>query len=354
MKNKHLELFKELKKQLDSYPNETNNQRYLQIMLERRLKNLSVNSDDNYEPDKISRKIIYAIDKEVSLDEVDSKEAQNLINIGKIQKDLYEFVRTQMDSDLINRVGYMPIIKVDPSKGGRGKEKLFWLDIELLESLAVSELQYDDDTPENYYEVTYQREPTSKVKPSLFIRLFFRNGELKMYSPKGLLLIALMLTSLLLDILIVLFSIVFIIFMKDVPTLSLVTALTIIALIPFAYVNYLWFFKPLHHLMTHRVSKAPLLFVSLNTDNGDVEMYKGADGYRIAKITAFTSICPICTAPIELADGKPDQKPPLVGRCREAPHAHVYSFDRMTLKGYFLGHEGYLKTHSNAVQLIEQ
>ena len=131
--------------------------------------------------------------------------------------------------------------------------------------------------------------------------------------------------------------------MRDLPTLSLITALTIIALIPFAYMNFLWFFKPLHHLMTHRVSKAPLLFASLNTDNADIEMYKGADGYRVARITAFTSICPICTAPIELADGKPDQKPPLIGRCREAPHAHIYSFDRMTLKGYFLGHEGYLK-----------
>ena len=47
-----------------------------------------------------------------------------------------------------------------------------------------------------------------------------------------------------------------------------------------------------------------------------------------------------------LADGKPDQKAPLVGRCREAPHAHVYSFDRVTLRGYFLGHEGYLKINT--------
>lgn len=343
MKNKYLELFSDLKKQLDSYPNETNNQRYLQIILERRLKNLSINNDHNYEPDKISRKIVYAIDKGVRLDEVDSKEAQNLVNIGKIQKDLYEFVRAQMDSNLISRIGYIPIIKVDPSRGGRGKEKLFWLDIEPFEALSINELQNDDDALENYYEIIYQRAPTSEIKPSLFIRLFFRNGELKMYSPKGLLLIALMLASLLLDIFIILFSVVFIIFMKDVPALSLITALTMIALIPFAYMNFLWFFKPLHHLMTHRVSKAPLLFASLNTDNADIEMYKGTDDYRIARITAFTSTCPICTAPIELADGKPDQRQPLVGRCREAPHAHVYSFDRMTLKGYFLGHEGYLK-----------
>lgn len=40
--------------------------------------------------------------------------------------------------------------------------------------------------------------------------------------------------------------------------------------------------------------------------------------------------------------GKPDQKQPLVGRCKEAPHAHVYSFDRMTMKGCFLGVKNYL------------
>ena len=72
------------------------------------------------------------------------------------------------------------------------------------------------------------------------------------------------------------------------------------------------------------------------------EMYKGKDGYKVARVTEFIATCPICSAPIELADGKPDQKAPLVGRCREAPHAHVYSFDRVTLKGFFLGHEGYL------------
>ena len=39
-------------------------------MLERRLKSLPENEGDVYEPDKITRKIIYAIDKNVSLDDM--------------------------------------------------------------------------------------------------------------------------------------------------------------------------------------------------------------------------------------------------------------------------------------------
>tara|TARA_B100001179_G_C18603366_1_gene412055 strand:- start:1422 stop:2453 length:1032 start_codon:yes stop_codon:yes gene_type:complete len=343
MKNKYLELFENLSNRLDFYHNETKNQRYLQIMLERRLKSLPKNEGDVYEPDKITRKIIYAIDKNVSLDDIDSKEAQKQINISKIQKYLSDFVRTQMDSEILNRVGYIPVIQVESSRGGRGNEKTFWLDIEPVELLLPSVALEDEDSPEDYSEIIYVREHNSTIKPSILTRIFFKNGELKMYSLKGLLLTALMLISLLIDILIILFAVLFIIFIKDLPSLSLITALIILAFIPFAYMNFIWFFKPLHHLTTHRISKAPLLFANINTDNADIEMYKGADGYRIARITAFTSICPICTASIELADGKPDQKQPLVGRCREAPHAHVYSFDRMTLKGYFLGHEGYLK-----------
>ena len=106
------------------------------------------------------------------------------------------------------------------------------------------------------------------------------------------------------------------------------------------------FFKntllPLQKLTIDRVIKAPqFVFLSLNEDEADMEMYREG-GSAITRITRFKSTCPICTAPILLEAGKPDQKAPLVGRCREAPHAHVYSFDRVTLKGFFLGHEGYL------------
>ena len=78
-------------------------------------------------------------------------------------------------------------------------------------------------------------------------------------------------------------------------------------------------------------------------DNADMEMYKGDSKFRITRITAFQSVCPICSVQIQIDYGKPDHKELLFGRCRESPLAHVYSFDRDTLKGFFLGHEGFLK-----------
>lgn len=110
MKNKYLLLFEELNNQLDLYHNETNNQRYLQIMLERQLKNMPKSEGDIYEPDAVTRKIIYAIDKKIKLDDVDSKEAQKLINIEKLQKYLANFVEQKMDSEMLIRVGYIPVI----------------------------------------------------------------------------------------------------------------------------------------------------------------------------------------------------------------------------------------------------
>ena len=99
---------------------------------------------------------------------------------------------------------------------------------------------------------------------------------------------------------------------------------------------------PLQSLPQHRVIKAPMFFANINDDNADIEMYRNKDKLNIARVTEFTAVCPICSGVIELANGRSDQKPPLVGRCKEAPHAHVYSFDRMTMKGYFLGVPDYL------------
>ena len=72
MKNKHLEVFKELERLLDFYPSESDDYDFLKIILERRLKNLDENNGDCFVPVRISRKTIYAIFHKKSLDAVDS------------------------------------------------------------------------------------------------------------------------------------------------------------------------------------------------------------------------------------------------------------------------------------------
>ena len=203
-------------------------------------------------------------------------------------------------------------------------------------------LDSDDEDPEDLSSITYERKATSDVKPSLFTRLFFKQGELKMMSFKGIVLMLLLLLSFFLDILIAIYAVFVVMLMNEIPNLKLWQAFLYAILIPVAYLNWRYFFMPLYMLPYHRVVKAPMFFANINVVNADIEMYWDKDKLNVARVTEFTTTCPICSGVIELANGKPDQKQPLVGRCREAPHAHVYSFDRMTMKGYFLGVADYL------------
>ena len=156
----------------------------------------------------------------------------------------------------------------------------------------------------------------------------------------------LLMLSFLVDIFIAIFSLLVILLLSDLPSFKLWQVMLFVAFIPVAYLNWRYFFMPLYRLPYYRVVKAPMFFANINVVNADIEMYWDKDKLNVARVTEFTAICPICSGLIELANGKPDQKQPLVGRCRESPHAHVYSFDRMTMKGYFLGVSDYLAGYS--------
>jgi hypothetical protein len=101
----------------------------------------------------------------------------------------------------------------------------------------------------------------------------------------------------------------------------------------FSFIMFKYWAIPLWNLPEHRVIKAPMSLISFAEDHADLEMYRDKDRNQITRVTKFKGTCPICTSDVILKDGKPDQKMPLVGRCVESPFAHVYSFDRVTLKG---------------------
>ena len=345
VKNKYLEVFQELDKLLVYYPSESNDYDYLQAILKRRLKNLHETHGDNFVPDRISRKMIYVMVHGGELDKIDSNVANKEIKFNNLQILLDEFVeRESVSESNFGSIGYRPIFKFDISTGGRGKESLLWLDIE---KYTKDENTLDNDfyieKTTDIFKITYSRKDANEVKPSWFTKLVFKNNELKMRSVKGIAVMLFFMSGIIVEFLLVAFAFLVFLLIRDLKTLKLWEALLYCTFVPMAYLSWVGLFRPLHNLMTHRVIKAPDFFISISAENADIEMYKGKDGYKVARVTEFSATCPICSAPIELADGKPDQKAPLVGRCREAPHVHVYSFDRVTLKGFFLGHEGYLK-----------
>ena len=202
--------------------------------------------------------------------------------------------------------------------------------------------EYDTEHAEDLSTIIYERKATSEIKPSLFTRIFFKNGELKIASFQGILLMVVLLLSFFLDIFVAIFSLLVILLLSELSNFRLWQAILYVALIPVAYLNWRYFFVPLYRLPYQRVIKAPMFFANINVINADIEMYRDENKWNVARVTEFTSTCPICSGTIVLVQGKPDQKQPLVGRCVESPHAHVYSFDRMTMKGYFLGVPRYL------------
>ena len=350
MENKYLEVFSELHNQLLNYPRNTLRDKYLEIIVQEQLKQFKC-SDDGFEPEKLSRQQIYARAKSINENTVDSLTAKNAVQTSKLKSTLSEFIQWQPDCKraFIN-LGYKPTIVSSASGGGSKNKTLIWMDIEAIDSAdegneqtdGSTVLDSDDEDPEDLSSITYERKATSDVKPSLFTRLFFKQGELKMMSFKGIVLMLLLLLSFFLDILIAIYAVFVVMLMNEIPNLKLWQAFLYAILIPVAYLNWRYFFMPLYMLPYHRVIKAPMFFANMNVVNADIEMYWDKDKLNVARVTEFTATCPICSGVIELANGKPDQKQPLVGRCREAPHAHVYSFDRMSMKGCFLGVTAYM------------
>src|SRR5690606_9386915 len=102
---------------------------------------------------------------------------------------------------------------------------------------------------------------------------------------------------------------------------------------------FIWreFWHPWFRVVNDCVVKAPLWLTAISEKNScELEMFRQGK-YRWTRLVRFSADCPICGSNIELRPGKPDQNLPLVGRCIESPYAHVYSFDRMTLQGTYLG-----------------
>lgn len=59
--------------------------------------------------------------------------------------------------------------------------------------------------------------------------------------------------------------------------------------------------------------------------------------HKKVQLTKYVGVCPICSSQVELAKGEPDYSRRIIGRCKESPREHIYSFDRITKLGKNIG-----------------
>lgn len=219
------------------------------------------------------------------------------------------------------QLGYTP-------GGGRGVVSLYWLELEP---------QNDGEkTPEiaPSSTVAYRRSAKGAIKTSLAARLFLKGGEMRNLSFRGLS----FLSSLLLGSafwILLLAIMLFALSQRDGP-LTMGGLITLgLTLAGFVFI---WreIYTPWFRVVDDCVVKAPNWVSAFSETSCELEMFRH-DNYRWTRLVRFSADCPVCGSTIELQPGKPDHQFPLVGRCVESPHAHVYSFDRMTLRGAYIG-----------------
>lgn len=108
---------------------------------------------------------------------------------------------------------------------------------------------------------------------------------------------------------------------------------SVIFMMGLAYYAQFKFFS-LIHFLEDRIIMAPLKLLGLYEKDVSLELVTSKDRKsKFLRLIKYASQCPICQAEILLDRGEPDFPRRIVGRCKESPREHVYSFDRITLTG---------------------
>jgi hypothetical protein len=95
--------------------------------------------------------------------------------------------------------------------------------------------------------------------------------------------------------------------------------------------------NPIIRLLDWRIVMAPAGLVALKELNVQMEITRENQTFSSSpgtiRLVRYASTCPLCHAKIELDDGRKEFPNRLIGRCKENPAEHVYSFDRFTCRG---------------------
>ena len=265
-----------------------------------------------------------AVDGKLSAERMDSKELGKWINDSRLNDFLKCII--QRHRAVFDELGYIPFVNTNDTKGGKGNERIYWLEIKKF----TAEVDENHETSEDNI-VHYERSNPADIKLSWLYKFIFKNGELRNKSLRGLLMITVLFSSVIgWAAYVFIFSLVLV---QDEQSFTSLDLFWITCLSFFSFIMFKYWAIPLWNLPEHRVIKAPMSLISFAEDHADLEMYRDKDRNQITRVTKFKGTCPICTSDVILKDGKPDQKMPLVGRCVESPFAHVFGFDRVTLKG---------------------
>lgn len=114
--------------------------------------------------------------------------------------------------------------------------------------------------------------------------------------------------------------------------------LSLVTLFTFIY----YIAQPFYLTLDNSIAIVSERMLRISQRSGQVEMHYldevDNEGLplREIRISIYSAECPICDGNVFIDNGKNEFKGRLIGKCRKAQTEHVFSFDHVTKKGYFL------------------
>ena len=179
-------------------------------------------------------------------------------------------------------------------------------------------------------DVIYEFTPPGQVKLSMIGRLLLGQGAFVTRSARGLLWAALAMGSLLTLVACLYFFWTMSRIQRPLTTSDLIIALMLIAA---AGLFWRYLVRPWVWLVEDRIVPAGELLAAWSEAPAHLDMAKD-DKHRYIRLVRYGGVCPVCAGTIELLYGRGANSRRLFGCCAEAPHDHVFTFDRVTRIGY--------------------
>lgn len=231
-------------------------------------------------------------------------------------------------------VRFFPSPRRNSTPGGPGNEATYELEIvpiAMPEGSGVKSTgrQSEKEAETIYYEVTSANE----VKLSWWARFIFLGGQVSIGSWRARIMGVWILGVIVGTALVVLGAYIGLLPPRPLTSRDIAALFSVVA-IPAAA----WYFiiKPWSRLFDDRITPAMDSILALREKPAQLELRTDGDTRQV-RVVRYTSTCAICGAAVYLDDGSPDFPRRMVGRCSESPREHVFSFDRVTREGAWLG-----------------
>ena len=235
----------------------------LKVLFEKTIENYENGFEEKVTYSRQQLKV--AVDGKLSAERMDSKELGKWINDSRLNDFLKCII--QRHRAVFDELGYIPFVNTNDTKGGKGNERIYWLEIKKF----TAEVDENHETFEDNI-VHYERSNPADIKLSWLYKFIFKNGELRNKSLRGLLMITVLFSSVIgWAAYVFIFSLVLV---QDEQSFTSLDLFWITCLSFFSFIMFKYWAIPLWNLPEHRVIKAPMSLISFAEDHADLEMWR--------------------------------------------------------------------------------